>query len=185
MNAFMIHGAYGNPDENWFPWMKKGLEALGYEVFIPKFPTPKGQTLKSWLDVFNSYQHYMNKDSIMIGHSIGAAFILDVLEKLDKPARASFLVAGFTGLLGSPVFDSINKTFVDKPFNWKKIKSNCSSFFVYHSDNDPYVPLKYGKDVAKNLGVDLTVVKGAGHFNESSGYKKFEVLLKEIKKLKK
>jgi predicted alpha/beta hydrolase family esterase len=45
-NIFIIHGSYGNPDENWFPWLKKELEQEGHKVFVPKFPTPEDQSLR-------------------------------------------------------------------------------------------------------------------------------------------
>ena len=76
----MIHGAYGSPDENWFPWLKKSLESLGYEVVIPKFPTPAGQTLTNWTKVFKPYLSEIDEDSIFIGHSLGPAFIMSILE---------------------------------------------------------------------------------------------------------
>ncbi len=52
---------------------------------------------------------------------------------------------------------------------------------VFHSDNDPYVPLKKAEELAKNLGVKVSLVKNAGHFNEDAGYTKFELLLEKIK----
>ena len=79
-------------------------------------------------------------------------------------------------------FDKINRTFADKQFNWNKIKSNSKKFYVFHSDNDPYVPLEKAEDLAKKLGVNVILVKNAGHFNEKSGYNRFELLLTEIKK---
>lgn len=51
MNAFIFHGAGGHPEENWFPWLKRELEAKGLEVFVPKFPTPEGEGLEAWLKV--------------------------------------------------------------------------------------------------------------------------------------
>jgi hypothetical protein len=39
-NIFIIHGSYGYPEENWFPWLKKELSKLGHRVFVPKFPIP-------------------------------------------------------------------------------------------------------------------------------------------------
>ena len=54
--VFIIHGWDGSPQNCWFPWLKKELEKIGYKVFIPKFPTPKNQTLDNWLDVFNKYK---------------------------------------------------------------------------------------------------------------------------------
>jgi hypothetical protein len=180
-NIFIIHGAYGHPGENWFPWLKTELEKLGCRVFVPKFPTPKGQSLENWLKVFGNYREHLNENSIVIGHSLGPAFLLNILEELDKPIKAAFFVSGFVGLLGSPEFDEINKTFVDKSFDWQKIKQNCPKFFVFHSDNDPYVPLEKAKQFAKNLGVKVVLVKNAGHFNEKAGYIKFPLLLGKIK----
>ena len=49
---FLIHGAYGNPNENWFPWLKKQLENKRNKVIIPTFPTPEGQTLENWNKIF-------------------------------------------------------------------------------------------------------------------------------------
>ncbi|MDP3988435.1 MAG: hypothetical protein Q8P80_04820 [Candidatus Levybacteria bacterium] len=54
MTFVIFHGAYGNPEENWFPQLKEELEALGQKVVVPKFPTPQNQNLESWMKVFES-----------------------------------------------------------------------------------------------------------------------------------
>ena len=90
-NVFIIHGAYGHPNENWFPWLKSELEKLGCKVFVPKFPTPENQSLENWLKVFKDYKQYLNENSIVVGHSLGPAFLLNILENLDKPIKAAFL----------------------------------------------------------------------------------------------
>lgn len=179
-NIFIIHGAYGHPGENWFPWLKKELEKLGCKVFMPKFPTPEGQNLENWLEVMKNYGQNIDKNTIFVGHSIGCAFILSLLE--ETQAKAAFLVSAFAGFLGNPQFDELNKTFVDRPFDWKQIKKNCKKLRLFHSDNDPYVPLEKAEEIAKNLGVKVLVVKGAGHFNEKAGYLEFDSLLNKIKK---
>ena len=181
--ALIIHGAYGHPEENWFPWLKKELEKEEIEVYVPKFPTPEGQTLDNWMNIFQEYIKLLDKNSIIVGHSLGPAFILNVLETFDVSIRAAFLVAPFIGLLGNPTFDSINKTFTDKDFDWDKIKSKCQKFYIYISDNDPYVPMEKAKFLAKKLEAVFKVVHGAGHFNEAAGYTKFELLLKDIKEI--
>ena len=180
-NVFIIHGSYGHPEENWFPWLKNQLEKLNCKVFVPQFPTPENQTLENWMKVFEEYKDYLNTSSVTIGHSAGVAFILNVLERIEHQIRAAFLVAGNVGLLHNE-FDQLSSTFTDKPFNWNKIKQNCKKFYVFHSDNDPYVPLRYGEEIAEKLGVELTLVKNAGHFNEKAGYTKFDLLLEKIKK---
>lgn len=76
MNVFIIHGSWGNPKENWFPWLKSELEKLGHKVFVPKFPTPIGQKLDAWLNIFKDYDNGLDRNSIMIGHSMGCALIM-------------------------------------------------------------------------------------------------------------
>ncbi|MBD3310385.1 serine hydrolase family protein [Candidatus Woesearchaeota archaeon] len=180
-DIIIIHGAYGSPEENWVPWLRQRLESQGNRVFVPGFPTPEDQTLENWLAVFDDYAGYMGEDTILIGHSLGAAFILTVLEK--HPAKAAFLVAGFAQPLGIRRFDCINRTFVEKDFDWKDIKDNCSNFCLLHSDDDPYVSLEKAKFLADKLGKKLIVVEGAGHFNKNSGYERFDLLLGMVKSL--
>ncbi len=179
MKAFIIHGAYGNPQENWFPWLKEKLESLGWKVYVPKFPTPEGQTLENWMKVFGNYIPLVDKDTVFIGHSLGVPFILHLLERLEKPVKASYLVAGFSREIGIPEFDKINASFLGK-FDWDRIRENCREFVVFHSDNDPYVPLELGKEVAEKLNAKFILVSGAGHFNEKAGYTEFPRLLDEI-----
>ena len=181
--AFIIHGSYGNNQENWIPWLKLELEKLNYSVFAPNFPTPEDQNLENWLSIFEEYKRYINEDSIMIGHSLGVAFILNILESLDCKVKACFFISGFISLLDNPEFDEINETFIDKKFKFEKIKNNCKKFFIYHSDNDPYVSIDNAKILAKNLNEEIILVKNAGHFNIKSGYDKFELLLNNIKSL--
>ncbi|MFW5746441.1 MAG: RBBP9/YdeN family alpha/beta hydrolase [Nanoarchaeota archaeon] len=178
---FIIHGAYGNPQENWFPWLKSNLEAQGHTVYTPTFPTPKGQTLSAWKKAFEPYQKFMDSNTIMIGHSLAPAFILSLLETYK--ARACFFVSGFIGLLDNNTFDPINTTFVCKDFDWDTIKRNCPDFFLYHADNDPYVPLEKSREFAFHLNTTPHIIEGGGHFNADAGYLQFPLLLKDIEAL--
>ncbi|MCX6811410.1 MAG: alpha/beta hydrolase [Candidatus Berkelbacteria bacterium] len=176
--AYIIHGAYGNPKENWIPWLKIELEKRDFKVFVPKFPTPKKQTLNNWLKVFKKYEKFTDENSIFIGHSLGVAFILTLLEKIK--IKSAYLVAGFISPLDNPEFDRINKTFINKKFNWRKIRDNCHKFYLFHSDNDPYVPLERAKEIARKLKVRIIIIKNAGHFNKDAGYTKFPDLINKI-----
>ncbi len=180
-NVIIIHGAYGNHEENWFPWMKKELENLDCCVFVPKFPTPENQTLENWIKVFEKYEKYLDKNTVVIGHSLGCAFLLNVLERANQPIKSAYLVAGFVSAIGIPELDNITRSFWDRKFDWKKIKSNCRNFTVYHSDNDPYVPLEKGNELAEMLDSSLRIITNAGHFNKNSGYIKFDLLLEDVK----
>jgi uncharacterized protein len=177
-NIFIIHGVGGSPEENWFPWLRKELEKLGHHVIVPQFPTPENQTLECWLKTLEEYKEFITPSTIFVGHSLGVAFILSVIEKY--PINSSFFVAGFVGVAGNK-FDDSMRTFTQKNFDWAQIKTNCKNFVIFHSDNDPYVKLKKADELAEHLGVKVNLVKGAGHFNKIAGYETFELLLKNIR----
>jgi uncharacterized protein len=180
-NAFIIHGTGGYPEENWFPWLKEKLESLNYNVIVPQFPTPKNQTLENWFKIFERYKKYYTQDTILIGHSLGGAFLLRVLEKYDLKIKAAYTVAVPIGILPIKNYNA-DKLFTSQSFDWEKIRSRCKKFCVFHSGNDPYVCLENGKELAKFLKTDLIFVPDAGHFNEKSGYLKFDILFEAIKK---
>lgn len=178
-NIFIIHGALGNPEENWFPWLKKELEKLGHKVFVPAFPTPENQTLASWLKVFEPYSNYLNAKSIVIGHSLGPPFLLRLLE--DHRVKSFYSIAGFANSPGNQ-FDESMLTFTQHNFKWRKILENCQHFHVLHGDNDPYVPLAKANELAEKLHTKVHLVPNAGHFNSAAGYNTFPLLLEEINK---
>lgn len=176
IKIYIVHGAFGSPEENWFPWLKSEVEKLGCLAVAPRLPTPEGQDLKTWLDAFADFECKFDTNTIVVGHSVGATFLLSVLERIQQPIRAAFLVAGFLGPLGLEL-DRLNRTFAQKPFDWSAIKTHCPRLYVLGSDNDPYVPLAKTEELAAHLGVHPIWIDGAGHFNSAAGYTEFPRLL--------
>lgn len=179
----IVHGSYGKPEENWFPWLAHELRKDGHEVLIPAFPTPEEQTLQRWKAVFLRDAGPLNPHTVLVGHSLGPGFILTLLEDSTVPVLGTFLVAGFVGKLGQPEFDSVNESFVCRSFDWERIRSNSGCTKIYNSDNDPYVPLQKGVELAEKLGVPLNIIKNAGHINSESGFREFPPILADIRRL--
>jgi len=178
--AVIIHGTKGSPEGNWFQAVAAELDAQGFHTFVPQFPTPEGQNLDNWLATFESEIGELDQHSILIGHSVGAVFVLRLLEMIQIPVHTAVFVAGFTGRLGLPEFDALNATFVSTQFDWEKIGSNASHFICLSGSNDPYVPFEQGKQIANSLGVPHLVIDGGGHLNSESGYRSFPRLLEEL-----
>ena len=177
----IVHGSYGSPEENWFPWLAAKLRKDGNYVVVPKFPTPEGQSFANWRDVFRSEVGPVQKNMVLVGHSAGPGFILKMLQESDTPVMGVFLVSGFLGPLGLKDFDPINEALFGGEFDWERIRKNAGQVRIYNSDNDPYVPLEKGKELAHNLAVDLIVVKNGGHINAGAGFKEFPQLLEDIR----
>lgn len=183
LTFIIIHGTQGSPKGNWFPWMKKQLEAKGHRVIAPQFPTPKNQNLEAWLSTF--YKEAGETDPsemVLIGHSMGAPLILRLAEKTKTPYKALFAIAPFDCLLDCE-FDPLISTFVEKPFNWESIKVGASSITLFAGDNDPYVKLSIPQNIAKALAAPLHTIKGGGHLNAEFGYTEFPQLFNEVQSL--
>lgn len=183
-NVFIFHGTEGYPEENWFPWMKEKLEAEGCKVTVPQFPSPPVVPAKmaEWFDVLRTYEKEITEDTILIGHSLGGLFLLRFLEKINYPIKAAVFVGTPIGV--KPILNwDRDSAFCGFEFNWDNIKNKAKNFIVFQSDTDPYVGLGNGQELAKHLGVELSFVSDAGHFNKKAGYTAFTDLLEKLKVL--
>lgn len=180
--AFIFHGTGADPDMHWFPWLKEELEKEGFNVVIPDFPTPENQSRENWLDVFEEYDKLLDEEAVLIGHSTGAVFTLNVLQRYDQEVAGCFLVAGFTGPLGSERFDPLNRSFAERDFDWEDLREKAE-FFLYHSEDDPYVPVEKAESLTDNLEGGLRRYSDRKHINQDSGFTEFQDLLTDILEL--
>ncbi len=164
--AFIIHGWNGRPNEAWKGWLKRELEKKGFEVFAPAMPNPANPKMREWVAHIAKIAGTVDENCFFIGHSLGCVAILRYIESLKGKQKAgcAVLVAGFSDDLGIKELHD----FFTKPIDWRKIKSNCKKFVAIHSDNDPYVALKYGNIFREKLGAELIVEHNAQHFTESA-----------------
>jgi predicted alpha/beta hydrolase family esterase/HD superfamily phosphodiesterase len=179
--ALILHGTNATPQSNWFSWLSDELNKLGYDVWLPQLPDadkPNVHTYNNFL--LNNPDFVIDSDTILVGHSSGAVEILSLLQNVPNKTIVSdvYLVSAFTDNLGWDVLDGM---FLEQ-YNYEVIKEKARSFTLFHSDNDPYVPLEQAKYIAEKLGGTLFVKPGQGHFNleNSPKYKEFPELLELI-----
>jgi uncharacterized protein len=180
--AFIIHGSNGSPEGHWLGWLAGELKRSGYMVIAPQFPIGKQkQFLKKWLATLEPFKEALN-GAIIIGHSLGVPFILNVLSLWDVKLEAAFLVSGFTGCLAPEVKATEYNIddFSCRPFDWNLIRSRSKQFEVFHSDNDPYIPLKNAEEYAEKLGTIPFIIKGGAHITIDEGFSEFPFLLQRI-----
>ena len=175
--VIVLHGTMGNPSGNWFPWLKNSLLPLSVNVHVPLFPTPEDQSLENWKEVFRKEVGELLQSDILIGHSLGAAFALSLLEESTSKIEAFISVCGFFGKLAIEPYDTLNHSFISKPFNWHSIHSSFKHAVVVAGDNDKYVSKEMTRELSKKLNAPLHLITGGGHLNAESGYVEFPELL--------
>lgn len=182
-NALILHGGDNAHTGNWFPWLKEELQKKGYKVWAPDLPDSEKPDKKKWLDtVFSNKEWDFNDESVIIGHSAGATLILRILEKLPGEIRINkaVLVAGPCNMGNMPQYFIYKRSLIGNSFDWNKIKRSCDNFYLIYSDKDPYdCGADQGKIIREQVGGQLIIKKGEGHFNLEKGpeYKKFPLLL--------
>lgn len=185
--VFIIHGFMARPDSNWSPVLRDRLVSLGHEVHLLEMPNPNFPKKKKWLNKIRESVGVPDENTILIGHSLGGTSTLLYLEsfsenqKLDK----AFIVSGpykkaFTLSLEVILDFFITGNFFYKKIDFQKIKNRANKFIVIFGSDDPVVPPKQGREIAKNLGVESIVIDGGGHFCEDSGKEKYGELIEKI-----
>lgn len=177
-NALVLHGNGANAQTNWFPWLKEELEKRSWKVWIPDLPRAEKPNITRYNDfILSNHAWEFNGESVIIGHSSGSVAILGLLQILPENVTVNtcVLVGSFKDDLGR---DDLKELFL-QPFDFGKIKQRAKKFIFIHSDNDPHCPLEHAQYLSKQLGGELIVLKGQGHFNLEAGeqYRKFPFLL--------
>jgi len=174
--AIVVHGLHGKPHEAWFPWLKAELEKRKFYVSVPQMPSPSEPHICSWVSELAQKVGSPDKDTILIGHSLGCITILHYLESLQEGRQigGAVFISGFASFPGIPETSS----FFSLPLNWQKIKSRCKKFVVINSDNDKYVSLVEGRELAERLGTKMIIEKGLGHMGEGDKCRELPSALK-------
>lgn len=177
MKAIIFHGTKGSPEANWFPWLKGKLDAEGWDVRIPALPTPENQSPETWLKALKEQVRDYSETQALIGHSLGATFVLHLLESGLCKTDKTVLVAPVLDEIGIPEYDVLNAPFIRRSFYWETICQNAGDIFILHGDDDPYVPLEQARQIGQHLHTTPRLIRGGGHLNAESGYTELPVLL--------
>lgn len=181
--VFVVHRWYGTPGADWYPSAKQEMEKKGFLVNVLRMPHPSRPKLDEWLPHLAESIGNPNENTFLVGHSAGVATILSYLEKL-KPGEkigGCVLVAGWLDDLGYKQLSS----FVNKPFNWAKIREHCKKFVTIDSDNDPYVKPYHGRGFQKKLKAKLITEHKKGHLDDDSKIKKLPSVVKSVESMAK
>jgi uncharacterized protein len=164
--AVILHGTDGNPEENWFPWLKTKFEAEGYEVWVPQLWDAHTPNREKWDHQVLGGRELT--DCIVVGHSSGAVEVLNLLMSWRCPhIRLAVVVGAWAG--GDPIGEwepgQFDQLFPPDGYDAETINAKVDRLVFLHGAKDPYCPVDGAKKLAKQLDAPITVVPDAEHFS--------------------
>lgn len=178
-NYIIIHGSFGSPFVNWFPWLRSEIENKGLEVYTPDFPTGVGrQNYENWSKLLKTYVDVgiLNENTIIFAHSIAPIFICKFLVENKIKVKRLVFVCGFNHYLGiNEEYDTVNKSMYFDHLS--DVKMFCNDIICFYTDNDPYVNQEVEKEFADAITENQIMVSSGGHLNSEFGYDEFKELL--------
>jgi len=181
--VFIVHGWEETPQEGWFPWLKNELQNKGFKVKVPAMPDTAEPKIEKWIPHLIKQVGRPDKDTYLIGHSMGCQTILRYLEDLSKEIKIGgfVLVAGFTKLnnLTDEEYETV-RPWLTTRINLDKVRAHTKNITTIFSSNDTWVPLSDAKVFEKKLEAKVIIMKNKGHISGDDGIKKLPIVLKEI-----
>jgi hypothetical protein len=177
----IIHGWGGSPVGDWFPWLASEMKARGWQVVVPAMPNTNNPKLAEWRPLLKQMAGKVDKNTFMVGHSVGCITILRFLESLSEAESigGAILVAGFA----DPLKDKELKNFFQEPIDWKQIKTRCRKFVTIHSTDDPFVPIENSLKLEGQLGAKAIKLEGWRHFSGDDGIFSLPIVRQELLKI--
>jgi predicted alpha/beta hydrolase family esterase len=162
VKAILIHGNGGcTAADHWLPWLERQLTALGADVINHTFPDNVKARDSVWLPYLESLG--AGEDTILVGHSSGAVAAMRYAE--THRLLGSVLVSVcYTDL--EDAFEAASGYYRD-PWRWQQIRDNQQWIGIFHSTDDPLIPIAEARHVAAQLKSSYFEFTDRGHFNLS------------------
>lgn len=169
-NVLLIHGFNGVPKI--FYYFKKELETQGYNVIIPEFPIREEININSYFKVFDIYKEIINKNLIVIAHSLGNSMFIKYICKNNLQVGLYISLAGFAEAFCVDGKDILNKVIEPLTISSEekaKIINLINEKYSIYSDNDHIVPFKILKEYSLAMNSKPIFIPGIGHMGKKSG----------------
>lgn len=165
--AIIFHGTGATPDVCWLPWLRTRLTERGYAVESPYYPDVNVEPIATFLPKVLA-AHTFDADTVLIGHSGGAALLLALLEHLDVAVAQAVLVAGY-----STPPNTEDEPVLQERYDWAAIKAHARDLVFVNSPGDRYgCDDRQGRAMFDRLGGTLIIRDGGpgGHFEELDSF---------------
>jgi predicted alpha/beta hydrolase family esterase len=169
--AILFHGTGARPDVVWLPWLRERLTERGYAVEVPHLPDLNVEPIATFLPKVLA-EHTFDANTVLIGHSGGAALLLAILEHIDERVDQAVLVAGYCTQPNTET-----EPVLQEAYDWTAIRSRVRDLHFINSREDPYgCDDRQGRAMFERLG-GTQIVRDDGHFGDiGQPYESFELL---------
>ncbi|MGN6795510.1 MAG: RBBP9/YdeN family alpha/beta hydrolase [Streptosporangiaceae bacterium] len=170
-NAIIFHGTGADPETVWLPWLGRRLTERGYAVTIPHYPGMNIEPVATLLPKVLA-GHDFDEDSVLVGHSGGAAFLLALLEHIDVTVAQAILVAGYWTQPNTE-----DEPVLQASYDWEAIRAHARDLVFINSVQDPYgCDASQGRAMFDRLG-GTQIIRNDGHFGDyDQPFKTFDLL---------
>lgn len=169
--AIIFHGTGGHPSACWYPWLAERLEVRGYAVEIPHYPNVNVEGIATFLPKVLA-NHTFDEQTVLVGHSGGAAFLLALLEQINTRVAQAILVAGY-----STPPNTAEEPVLKASYDWEAIRAHAADLVFVNSLRDRYgCDAEQGRRLLEHLG-GTQIVRDEGHFGDiDEAYPNFDLL---------
>jgi hypothetical protein len=169
--AIIFHGTGANPDVVWLPWLREQLTRRGYAVQAPHYPELNVEPIDTFLPKVLADQTF-DENTVLVGHSGGAALILAVLQHLGVTVDQAVLVAGYHTRPNTS-----DEPVLQEKYDWEAIRAHVRDIYFINSSNDPYgCDDRQGREMRDRIG-GTQIIRDDGHFGDGNqDYPTFELL---------
>ena len=168
------NGCTSIQQSNWYGWLHQECKSRNIHSICENFPDPYQARREIWVPHIRSLIHkdkYSDKSSqsseneneseseseedtniILVGHSSGAQAVLRYTEAYR--VKAAVLVSATYSDLGDLNERSSNyypKPDGSNPYDFESMRNHCKIFHQFHSDNDPFIPVKEATMIQEGL----------------------------------
>ena len=152
---------------NWYGHLYNQLQQNNIPCICETYPDPQLARRNIWIP----HTRKLSKESdniILVGHSSGAQATLRYTEQYK--AKAAVLVAATYSDLGcsSERISGYYPQGDTNLYDFEAMKMNCKEWYQFHSNDDPFIPLREAEMIRDGLGLDDTyyMLPGRSHFFE-------------------
>lgn len=151
---------------NWYLWFANEMRKKpNVEVVLRDFPDPNRCRESIWIP-FLQNEIGLDENTIVIGHSSGAACAMRLLENeaVGKLQGAILVAAAYTDL--GDEGERLSEYF-NRPWDWNKMKLGANKIHCFHGSDDPLIPVSEARYIAEKMSgnnFQYTEMSGMSHF---------------------